>query len=49
MSKRDYYEVLGVSNRLADKSPVCHIDGVASIKCILFLYSTNLQMIPYSL
>ena len=32
-------------NRLADKSPVWHIDGAASIKCIFFLYSTNLQMI----
>ena len=39
------YDFLVVYNRLADKSPVWHIDGAASIKCILFLYSTNLQMI----
>ena len=32
------------SNRLADKSPVWHIDGAASIKCILFLYSTKVDL-----
>ena len=36
-NKRTKYETTSIKyNRLADKSPVWHVDGAASVKCIFF-------------